>query len=140
MRDFLELKRYFVVETDSYLAICLNLIGFYPHFGCISRRALFYVEQRKFKLNQILSGLRRRCSSDNSCKGYNNDFSLKKHKVLVQTCNKLPLGCYRQKIRNSRRIFKSIGHFLPNIQSPITSSLRSSPANWKALNDPLIAT
>ena len=40
MRDFLELKRYFLVEIESYVAICLHLIGFYPHFGCISRRAL----------------------------------------------------------------------------------------------------
>ena len=40
MRDFLELKRYFLVETESYVAIWLHLTGFYPHFGCISRRAL----------------------------------------------------------------------------------------------------
>ena len=40
MRDFLELKLYFLVETESYVAICLHLIGFFPHFGCISRRAL----------------------------------------------------------------------------------------------------
>ena len=36
MRDFLELKRYFLVETESYVAICLHFKGFYPHFGCIS--------------------------------------------------------------------------------------------------------
>ena len=41
--DFLELKRYFLVETESYVAICLHLIGFYPHFGCISRRALVFL-------------------------------------------------------------------------------------------------
>ena len=38
--DFLELKRYILVETESYVAKCLHLLGFYPHFGCISRRAL----------------------------------------------------------------------------------------------------
>ena len=33
-------KTVFLVETESYVTLCLHLIGFYPHLGCISRRAL----------------------------------------------------------------------------------------------------
>ena len=39
MQDFMKLKRYFLVETESYVAIGLSSIGFYPPFGCISQRA-----------------------------------------------------------------------------------------------------
>ena len=50
--------------------------------------------------------MRRKCSFYNSCKEYNINFSLKKHKVLVQTCNKLPLGYSRPKSENQEEYLK----------------------------------
>ena len=37
---FFKTKTVFSVETESYIAMCLHLLGLYPHFGCISGRAL----------------------------------------------------------------------------------------------------